>query len=347
MLQRCRKSAKKTESGLQPRIAGRFGNFKARPAVMHRSSLAAWILGGPIMGHSSNSETACFTLRNSQGSCVRPHGVDGEGRPRTGFRTRVKILSSKKKGWCAHTDGFGWAACLYAHQGALAVLRRAIPRAHWFLTNIGSGTLVPSALVVAAARRQLRRRQVRFSRRKPERNRRICLRASIQAQRFLAERGWTSATGWPLAFSQQSSAGQTRMAGIEAATAENRDLAAPGTDGVQTPGFGLVTAAWQHSGPGPFGRDRQPPLPGNKPGGGCGAQNAGTSNASSVVFTPLTDTLAALGGAADASISIGATDGSAGGTRVILAAPAIRTTRSTPTMAAAFCVRPMAEIAGP
>jgi hypothetical protein len=49
------------------------------------------------------------------------------------------------------------------------------------------------------------------------------------------------------------------------------------------------------------------------------AQNAGTSNPSSVTFTPLTDTLAALGGAADASINIGALTVQPGGAGVILA----------------------------
>ena len=49
------------------------------------------------------------------------------------------------------------------------------------------------------------------------------------------------------------------------------------------------------------------------------SQDAGTSNASNVVFTPLTDALGALSGALDASISIGAITVQPGGTRVILA----------------------------
>jgi hypothetical protein len=49
------------------------------------------------------------------------------------------------------------------------------------------------------------------------------------------------------------------------------------------------------------------------------AQNAGAATPSSVVFTPLTDTLAALGGIPDASISIGALTVQPGGTGVILA----------------------------
>ncbi len=49
------------------------------------------------------------------------------------------------------------------------------------------------------------------------------------------------------------------------------------------------------------------------------AQNAGTSTAASVVFTPLTDAVAALSTARDASISIGAITVQPGGTGVILA----------------------------
>ena len=49
------------------------------------------------------------------------------------------------------------------------------------------------------------------------------------------------------------------------------------------------------------------------------ANNAGGSTPSSIVFTPLTDNVAALGGAVDASISIGALTVQPGGTGVILA----------------------------
>ena len=49
------------------------------------------------------------------------------------------------------------------------------------------------------------------------------------------------------------------------------------------------------------------------------SQNAGTSNASSVLFTPLTDTVGALSTAREASISIGAITVQPGGTGVILA----------------------------
>ncbi len=48
-------------------------------------------------------------------------------------------------------------------------------------------------------------------------------------------------------------------------------------------------------------------------------QNAATANVASVAFAPLTDSVAALSGATDASISIGALTVQPGGTGVILA----------------------------
>ena len=58
---------------------------------------------------------------------------------------------------------------------------------------------------------------------------------------------------------------------------------------------------------------------GSTGGGVWFSQNAGTSSADSVVFTPLTDSPAVLSGARDASISIGAVSVQPGGTGVILA----------------------------
>jgi hypothetical protein len=54
-------------------------------------------------------------------------------------------------------------------------------------------------------------------------------------------------------------------------------------------------------------------------GGVWMSNNANTSNLSSIVFTPLTDAVSALGGVANASISIGAVTVQPGGTGVILA----------------------------
>lgn len=48
------------------------------------------------------------------------------------------------------------------------------------------------------------------------------------------------------------------------------------------------------------------------------AQNSGTSDTAAITFTPLTDSLSALSGATDASISIGALTVQLGGTGVIL-----------------------------
>jgi len=109
------------------------------------------------------------------------------------------------------------------------------------------------------------------------------------------------------------------MAGIEAATAETATWQPLGPTAVQTPGFGLVTGRVAAVALDPSDATGNHLYLGTTGGGVWVAQNAGTSNASSVVFTPLTDTLAALGGAADASISIGALTVQPGGTRVILA----------------------------
>ena len=92
-----------------------------------------------------------------------------------------------------------------------------------------------------------------------------------------------------------------------------------GPTAVQTPGFGLVTGRVAALALDPSDATGNRLYLGTTGGGVWVAQNAGTSNPSSIVFTPLTDTLAALGGAADASISIGALTVQPGGTGVILA----------------------------
>ena len=58
---------------------------------------------------------------------------------------------------------------------------------------------------------------------------------------------------------------------------------------------------------------------GSTGGGVWRSQNANTSNTANISFTPLTDDLLAISGAADASISIGALTVQPGGTGVILA----------------------------
>lgn len=142
----------------------------------------------------------------------------------------------------------------------------------------------------------------------------------IEAQRFLAKRGWTPGQRLPA----RSSA--PRKSNIRAdANGAYTDAAASATwqplgpMAVQTPAFGLVTGRVAALAFDPSDASGNRLYLGTTGGGVWVAQNAGTSNPSSVTFTPLTDTLAALGGAADASINIGALTVQPGGAGVILA----------------------------
>jgi hypothetical protein len=140
------------------------------------------------------------------------------------------------------------------------------------------------------------------------------------AERFLAERGWKR--GW-----RRGERPAMRRAGR---------VGALGTPGTATPAQAAGTATWQPLGPAAVltpgyglvtGRVAALALDPSDPtgnhlyvgttGGGVWAgSNAGATDASAVVFTPLTDAVNALGGAADASISIGALTVQPGGTGV-------------------------------
>jgi hypothetical protein len=88
---------------------------------------------------------------------------------------------------------------------------------------------------------------------------------------------------------------------------------------VQTPNFGLVTGRVSALALDPSDATGNRLYAGTTGGGVWVANNAAASTPSTIVFTPLTDTLAALGGASDASISIGALTVQPGETGVILA----------------------------
>jgi hypothetical protein len=147
----------------------------------------------------------------------------------------------------------------------------------------------------------------------------------LAAQRFLAQRGWSPATG--SAISRPASS-LSRLS-ISSATAEaaNASISSASTatwqpigpTAVQTPDFGLVTGRVAAVALDPSDATGNRLFLGTTGGGVWVAQNAATSNASSVVFTPLTDSVGALNGAFDASISIGALTVQPGGTGVILA----------------------------
>jgi hypothetical protein len=88
---------------------------------------------------------------------------------------------------------------------------------------------------------------------------------------------------------------------------------------VLTPNYGLVTGRVSAVALDPSDSTGNRLYLGTTGGGVWVAQNAGTSDAANVVFTPLTDTLEDLVGAQDASISIGALTVQTGETGVILA----------------------------
>jgi hypothetical protein len=142
----------------------------------------------------------------------------------------------------------------------------------------------------------------------------------IQARRFLSERGWTPARGLtPKRSGMRRTFGQMSTIGIEAGTAATATWQPLGPTAVQTPGFGLVTGRVTALALDPSDATGNRLYLGTTGGGVWVSQNAATSKSASVVFTPMTDTLATLGGAVDASISIGALTVQPGGTGVILA----------------------------
>ncbi len=86
-----------------------------------------------------------------------------------------------------------------------------------------------------------------------------------------------------------------------------------------TPGFGLVTGRITAIALDPSDATGNKVYLGTTGGGVWSSSNAGTSTVSNIVFNPLTDMVTALGGAQDASLSIGALTVQPGETGVILA----------------------------
>ena len=140
-----------------------------------------------------------------------------------------------------------------------------------------------------------------------------------EAQRFLAERGWRP--GHRLPVRGNTVRGNTVRS--QAVTSLGQSSATPtwqplGPVAVSTPSYGLVTGRISALALDPADATGNHLYVGTT-GGVWAASNAGAANGSSVVFTPLTDAVNALGGAADASVSIGALAVQPGGTGVILA----------------------------
>ncbi|MGB7267745.1 MAG: hypothetical protein WBC92_19665, partial [Terracidiphilus sp.] len=153
-----------------------------------------------------------------------------------------------------------------------------------------------------------------------------------EARRFLLERGFAPGYGvLPRAtalrlgialpgISANSAAAQSQGAN-NAASSSSASAAwqAVGPVAVQTANFGLVSGRVAALALDPSDATGNRLYVGTTGGGVWMANNAGVQTPSTIVFTPLTDDVAALGGAADASISIGALTVQPGGTGVILA----------------------------
>jgi hypothetical protein len=133
----------------------------------------------------------------------------------------------------------------------------------------------------------------------------------VQAERFLAKRGWSRAGK-----ARRAAQGSHPMAAQAQASAAWQSL---GPVAVQSQNFGLVTGRVSALALDPSDSTGNRLYVGTTGGGVWRSQNAGTSSAASIVFSPLTDDLSALSNAVDVSISIGALSVQPGGTGVILA----------------------------
>jgi hypothetical protein len=145
---------------------------------------------------------------------------------------------------------------------------------------------------------------------------------TIQAQRFLAQRGltnkknrakWHAARRVGLA---QLNVPMSEDGGQSQTPATWQPL---GPTAVTSANFGLVTGRIAALALDPSDTTGNHLYVGTTGGGVWVSKNAGASTTSSITFTPLTDSLGALSGMADASISIGALTVQPGGTGVILA----------------------------
>jgi len=134
-----------------------------------------------------------------------------------------------------------------------------------------------------------------------------------QAERFLAQRGWTPG---------KRNSRIARRASVPTSQTQPGSAnpwQSVGPDAVLTPDFGLVTGRISSIAIDPSDSTGNHLYIGTTGGGVWETQNAAVSNASKVVFTPLTDNIDAFSVTLDASISIGAITVQPGGTGVILA----------------------------
>ncbi len=139
----------------------------------------------------------------------------------------------------------------------------------------------------------------------------------VEAHRFLVERGWGAAH--PGISKSRLHSASVRPWPLMAATPATVSWQPLGPNAVISANYGLVTGRVSSIALDPADPTGNRVYVGTTGGGVWVSQNAGTSSVASVVFAPLTDELAALSGAHEASISIGAIAVQPGGTGVILA----------------------------
>ena len=146
----------------------------------------------------------------------------------------------------------------------------------------------------------------------------------IQAERFLAERGWTRGglAAWAGAGAFRRSAQAVAAEPDAHADSQGSGTATwqpLGPTAVQSQDFGLVTGRVSALALDPSDATGNTLYVGTTGGGVWKSQNADTSNTANISFIPLTDEAAGMGGAAGTSISIGALSVQPGGMGVILA----------------------------
>jgi hypothetical protein len=149
----------------------------------------------------------------------------------------------------------------------------------------------------------------------------------LAARRFLALRGVApgrraaarSLPGRRFAAAQSAHSRATPMQSSTSSSTSDPTWTPLGPAAVITPTYGLVSGRITAAAIDPSDPTGNRVYLGTTGGGVWSANKAASSTAAGIVFTPLTDGVTALGGATDASISIGALTVQPGGTGVILA----------------------------
>jgi hypothetical protein len=137
-----------------------------------------------------------------------------------------------------------------------------------------------------------------------------------EAQRFRAQRGWMRRV---TIGSRSGALVRAHVSPLNTSSSSSAAWQALGPTAIQTTAFNFVTGRVSALALDPADTTGNRLYLGATGGGVWVAQNAGTASASNIVFMPLTDTVGALNGVTDASISIGALTVQPGGTGVILA----------------------------